>query len=279
MFGRTAVLCFSLLKWVGLERLAFSKPARWLGNRLFVRPMSEPETRAIASGLGKGLLLRLLPSSPQSYWMGIHEPAFQRAVESLVVPEMTVYDCGANIGYFSVMFARLAGPGGRVYAFEPAAQNVVCLRAAASLNGFTQLSVQPYAVWKETTSLRFATAVAGASVSDHVVGSFGEEQAKEESVVSAVSLDDFVYRDGHPVPDLIKIDVEGAETEALLGARRILEERRPTLLLEIHGHPGRGVWALLKPLNYRFVDIATGTVPSSVDEFAVWIRQYVATPE
>lgn len=278
VFERAAIAAFEVLKRLGLARLAFSAPARWIGARLLVKAVREPQTRTIAAGLGKGLQLRVLPSSPKSYWMGIHESEFQAAVERTVKPGMTVYDCGANIGYFSVVFARLVGPTGRVFAFEPGEENVASLRAAASLNVLPHLAVVPCAVWKETTTLRFATASHGGSVSDHIVGIFGGEAESSETEVKAVSLDDFVFRDGNPIPDVIKLDVEGAEADAVAGARRVLEQRRPTLLLEIHGDPGRGVWTALKARGYDFVDIATGRTPASVDEFAVWIRQYVATP-
>ena len=45
-----------------------------------------------------------------------------------------------------------------------------------------------------------------------------------------------------------------------------------------HGEPGREVWSLLKELNYTATNIATGEVPQTADEFAIWIRQYLALP-
>jgi hypothetical protein len=96
--------------------------------------------------------------------------------------------------------------------------------------------------------------------------------------IPATSLDEFVYVDGNSPPDFIKIDVEGSEGEAIAGARRLLAQYHPSLLLEIHGKPGREVWEWLKQLKYVSTNIATGEVPESADEFAVWIRQYIAVP-
>lgn len=274
----------STLQRMGLDRLAYSAPLRRLGKRLLLRSDGQPRVRQIASGLGKGLKLRVLPETPKSYWLGTHEPHMQDALRESIRPGMTVYDCGANVGYFSVMFARLVGDSGRVYAFEPSPASVECLTAARTLNGFRHMEVVPAAVWERRGMLRFVRGGADTSlVSDHVEGVFGETQdgapTPEQLVeVPAISLDEFVYVERHPLPDFIKLDVEGAEGRAMSGARRVLAERRPGLLLEIHGAPGREVWEMLRELDYTPTNIATGRVPETAEEFAVWIRQYLALP-
>lgn len=285
---RLAATTVALMQGAGLGRLAYSAPLRRLGKALLVGGAERAAERVIASGLGRGLRLRALPETPKSYWLGTHEPHMQAMLRAHVRGGMTVYDCGANVGYFSVMLARLVGARGRVYAFEPSPASVESLRAARELNDFANLTVVPEAVWDARETLRFRRGDEGASlVSDHVEGVFGEADTgghapgfAPQAVVeiSANSLDNFVYEEGHPAPDFIKLDVEGAEGRAMRGARRLLAERRPGLLLEIHGEPGREVWPLLKELNYTATDIATGEVPRSADQFAVWIRQYLALP-
>lgn len=274
----------STLQRVGLGRLAYSAPLRRLGKRLLLRAEGRPCVRQIASGLGRGLKLRVLPETPKSYWLGTHEPHMQAVLRERIRPGMTVYDCGANVGYFSVMFARLVGDAGRVYAFEPSPASVECLTAARALNDFTHMEVVPAAVWERRETLCFVRGGADTSlVSDHVEGVFGETQdgapTPEQLVeVPATSLDEFVYGENHPLPDFIKLDVEGAEGRAMSGARRVLAERRPGLLLEIHGAPGLEVWEMLRELDYTPTNIATGRVPETAEEFAVWIRQYLALP-
>lgn len=274
----------STLQRVGLGRLAYSAPLRRLGKRLLLRADEQPCVRQIASGLGRGLKLRVLPETPKSYWLGTHEPHMQATLQKSIRPGMTVYDCGANVGYFSVMFARLVGEGGHVFAFEPSPASVECLNAARELNGFPQMEVVPAAVWERAETLRFVRGGADMSlVSDHVEGVFGETLGGAPTLeqlvdVPAISLDEFVYGEKHPLPDFIKLDVEGAEGKAVSGARRVLAERRPGLLLEIHGAPGREVWEILRELNYTSTNIANGQVPETAEEFAVWIRQYLALP-
>ncbi|HEX7955479.1 MAG TPA: FkbM family methyltransferase [Pyrinomonadaceae bacterium] len=281
---RLTAAAVSALQRAGLDGLAYSAPLRRLGKRFLLRDDARPRARQIASGLGRGLALRVLPETPKSYWLGTHEPHMQAALRASIRPGMTVYDCGANVGYFSVMFARLVGEGGRVYAFEPSPASAECLAAARELNGFRNLEVVPAAVWEKGGTLRFVRGGADASlVSDHVEGVFGDAldggaDAGSFVDVAAVSLDEFVYEGNHPPPDFIKLDVEGAEGRAVGGARRLLAERRPGLLLEIHGAPGREVWEVLREFDYTPTNIADGRVPETAEEFAVWIRQYLALP-
>jgi FkbM family methyltransferase len=240
--------------------------------------------RTIASGLGKGLRLEVLPGTPVGYWLGTHESWMQAAFRAQISPGMTVYDCGANIGYFSVMLARLVGSSGRVYAFEPSPESFRCLQRAPGLNHLEQLIPVQRGVWDRAEVLRFSRGASGDSlVSDHIQGVFGAGDGTGASraalvEIESVSLDGFVYEKGHPAPDFIKLDVEGAESRALAGARRLLAERRPGLLVEIHGGPGRDAWGLLKDLDYRITRLGSGEEPRSADEFAVWISQYLALP-
>lgn len=286
---RLAATTVSLMQGAGLGRIAYSAPLRRLGKALLLRGGEGRPERVIASGLGRGLKLRALAETPKSYWLGTHEPHMQAVISERVREGMTVYDCGANVGYFSVMLARLVGPRGRVYAFEPSPASLEALRAAPALNDFQNLHVVAEAVWDRRETLRFRRGDEGASlVSDHVAGVFGDSDGAGDDAshdpsrafveIAADSLDNFVYERGNAPPDFVKLDVEGAEGAALRGARRLLAERRPGLLLEIHGEPGREVWSLLRELGYTPTNIVNGEVPRTADEFAVWIRQYLALP-
>jgi FkbM family methyltransferase len=280
-FGeRLAAASVDALQRIGLRHLAYSSVMRRLGRRFLLREDRSPQARVIASGLGKGLKLCILPETPGSYWLGAHEPDMQRVLREQIKPGMTIYDCGANIGYFSVILARLVGPSGHVFAFEPSPDSAECLTAAIELNEFAQLTVVPKAVWSGAEVLRFERGPEDKSlVSDHVEGVFGESSGPGSYVeIQATSLDEFVYVDGNPAPDFIKIDIEGSEGKAIAGAIRLLTEHRPSLLLEIHGEPGRDVWDYLQQLKYVATNIATGEVPQTADEFAIWIRQYLAVP-
>ena len=84
--------------------------------------------------------------------------------------------------------------------------------------------------------------------------------------VKILTLDDFIFKDTHPSPHLIKIDVEGAELKVLEGARRTLMESRPILLLATHGTEVHDACCrLLASVNYRIFSL-DGSSPDNSNE-------------
>jgi FkbM family methyltransferase len=280
MIARAIARIAGVLNRIGLGALARAPAPRWLGRQLRTTSSTQPKVSTVVSGLGRGLKLVVLPETPLSHWLGTHEPETQRVLRERLRPGMVVYDCGANVGYFSAMCARLVGPTGRVFAFEPSPRSFECLSALGRLNGFEHVEAIPQAVWTHGGTLRFKRGTGGRSfVSDHVEGSLPETSEPAETVeISAVSIDEFVLDQHHPAPDFLKVDVEGSEAAALAGAKQVIVRHRPTILVEIHGAAGTDLWSLFHELGYQPRDIATGRVPSTVDEFAVWLRSYLVTP-
>lgn len=145
--------------------------------------------------------------------------------------EMTVFDVGANVGEMTLLFSRFVGAGGNVHAFEPGGEaferlTTVC-RAASLRNvrlnrlalaeeaGTVNLHVyeDDYLGWS-TRAVR--------PLEDY--GIHVKPRATEE--VPATTVDLYCEREGVARIDLLKIDVEGAELQVLVGARRMLNERR-----------------------------------------------------
>jgi FkbM family methyltransferase len=131
------------------------------------------------------------------------------------------------------MAARLVGPGGRVISFEVDPEIAIRLRVNLAYNKFTHAVVEEKAVWSETTTVSFARVDTNTSP-DRGLGhvSTGDSVAANTISVEAVSLDEFVLL--HPAPDFLKCDVEGAEVAVFQGAERLLREKRPILLVEMH---------------------------------------------
>lgn len=167
--------------------------------------------------------------------------ALQRArpVEGAVI-----WDIGAHFGYHSLVFAALTGPTGRVVLFEPTAENLVRLRLHLERNPdlASRIQVRESAVGErggEAEFLAGSHTESGQSSGSHLAGvdtpnAAESYRAFERRRVRVESVDELIAAGSAPAPDVLKIDVEGAEGAVLSGAARLLEERRPTLLIEVH---------------------------------------------
>ncbi len=190
-------------------------------------------------------------------WLGSFEIARQRAFVRLARAGDCVYDIGANVGFYSLLAARLVGPTGRVIAIEPLPRNLEDLRRHLVLNHVSNVTVVAAAVMDRDGTVRMHVP----SPSEAYVDAAGSGD------VRAVRLDDLVYRDGYPSPNLLKIDVEGAELPVLLGARRVLLEARPTILLSTHSEAlRRSCQALLTASGYRLQPETPGAELASCDD-------------
>lgn len=150
-----------------------------------------------------------------------YESAETRVFKERLRPGMTVFDLGANIGYYSVLASRLVGPTGRVFSFEPDIDNLHLLQRNLRANGCANVEVCPYAV---SESLGFADLYRNDSApSAHSIAVPPPGSVAGRRVVS-VPLDG-LFPPGI-CPNLVKMDIEGAEFAALRGMRRMLADPR-----------------------------------------------------
>jgi FkbM family methyltransferase len=172
-------------------------------------------------------------------WIGIYETSRQRAFARFVSPGSVVYDCGAQAGFFTLLAARL---GAKVVAIEPLPRNLAYLRRHLALNGYEdRVTVIDAALLESGVQTAYLEPVASPA---------STQVALAGLPVRAISLDTLVS--DVPAPTLIKMDIEGAEDRALMGATMILTTIRPVLLLSTHGEAVRErVHALLRQHRYR----------------------------
>jgi FkbM family methyltransferase len=211
----------------------------------------------IQRGPAQGLWIRVNPRTGQDVQKGIGEPAVQEGMRQHLRPGMTFYDLGANIGFFSLLAARIVGPTGRVVSFEADPEIAARLRENLAYNKFAHACVEQKAVWSESTTVSFARVDANTSP-DRGLGhvSTGDAGVAQTISVEAISLDQFVL--SHPAPDFLKCDVEGAEVAVFQGAEKLLREKRPILLVEMHSAINH------QDLTQRFVQF--GYICNNVDE-------------
>lgn len=199
-----------------------------------------------AAGAGKGLSVVLNQSEPEQLSMAA----------DLFPAGGIAFDIGANVGMYSLLLSATADT---VVAFEPFARNIRYLVKTLAVNDVHNVLIVPCAV-ADRPGLR-AFEPGDNCAMGHLCGSGGQ-------VVACITCDDF-SREFGLVPDLIKIDVEGAEELVLRGAREMLSRHRPVILLSFHSDEIReSCTRYLLGLGYEKVLPINGPTIESSSELA-----------
>lgn len=206
------------------------------------------------------------------------DPVLLRLAQEFVSPGTVAWDVGANVGLFTVAAASLSGSQGQVVAFEPDAWLVRLLQRSvrAQPQSSAGIRVIPTAIAEEVAIREFC--ISRDSRSENFLmghGYFTAESARERISVMTVSLDWCLDR--LPVPQVVKVDVEGAEVDVLAGAQRLLETARPTMLLEVGPRNSDRVASLLRKHRYTIHDGALPPTARKPLDQAPWTT--VAFPE
>lgn len=254
-----------------------SKSIRGRLNRFAPQGLSEV---VIAAGANEHMKMRLDLHREKDYWLGTYEVELQLAIEKFVRPGQIIYDIGANIGFITLLFARNTGPKGHVYAFEALPENTRRLEQNIELNGFQErVSVIPAAVLDHSGEVEF---LVGPSTSmGKVQGSAGRKlsEGHETIQVEGVSVDGFIDS-GKPVPDIVKMDIEGGEVLALSGMERTLRENRSLLMVELHGiESAQACWEVLQAANYSIHHMTNRYPLVNCLEDLGWKSYLVAIPD
>jgi FkbM family methyltransferase len=185
-------------------------------------------------------------SSDHGCWLGTYELSKQRALSAFIRPGWTIYDIGAHTGFYSLFFSKLVGEAGMVYAFEPFAPNIVHLANHLKLNQIRNVRIIQAAVGTSACLTGFTTQAASSSQNRI-------DPSCHDLLLPQVALDGLEL----PFPNLIKMDVEGAESQVLQGAARLLESSRPIIFVALHSQEERAnCAALLQRARYRLYDLS-----------------------
>ncbi|HET6764933.1 MAG TPA: FkbM family methyltransferase [Longimicrobiaceae bacterium] len=194
----------------------------------------------------RGKILRILG--------GTYEPEQTALFRRHVQPGARVLDVGAHVGYYTLVSSVLAGPTGKVWAFEPNPTNHAFLRRHVQINGRGNVTVVQAAVSDRPGTARFDFGTGSGT------GHLAEDGAIE---VRTLRLDDFCAEQGAD-PTAVKIDVEGAEMQVLEGAEQVIARARPVIFLSTHGaevHARCLAW--LRERGYGLTPILGGDVATT----------------
>lgn len=180
------------------------------------------------------------------------DPELLKIVRLLVKPGDVVWDVGANVGLFSKAAAVISGPSGRVLSLEADIDAVRLLYRTNRLasSGHAEMTVIPVAAGKRSGFVRFS--IARRARAANAIEGYGSTQTGgilETRTIPCVTLDSLI--ENFPAPDVLKIDVEGAECEVLDGATQILTNSRPAIYCEVDGKSANRVAQMFEQYSYQ----------------------------
>ncbi len=214
--------------FIGLAgRLQFRNAVLGKVIRYFGRKATDRGPRKIRFGEGAGLWFNAKSVNP-GFLMGTSEPLEQRLLAHYLREGDVFYDIGANAGFYCVIGARRVGTIGVVYAFEPTPPLVERIEENAKLNDFTQIQTIRCAVSDQVGFVEFYL---DGDLS--VKNSLNSTDHRGSSIkVKATTIDAFTEE--HRPPDLILMDIEGAELLALRGGLQAIRRYLPLIMIEVH---------------------------------------------
>ncbi|MDH3258949.1 MAG: FkbM family methyltransferase [Deltaproteobacteria bacterium] len=165
------------------------------------------------------------------FYYGVYEKEETRWIEQTLKPGMVSFDVGANIGYYTVKMSRLVGENGRVYAFEATSTAYNVLKKHVHLNRCNNVTFNHLAV-SNRNGHHIIYCAHNANTGQSSLLDF--DGAAREEDVQCITLDSYIKENNIDKIDFIKIDVEGAEMLVLEGSVLLLQQFRPTIMIEIN---------------------------------------------
>lgn len=163
------------------------------------------------------------------YLDGIFESEVTNYFCDSIKPSMVVLDVGADMGYYTLLFAKRVGKDGRVYSFEPIPWSRDRLIKNINLNDYENVIVSDYALYDENGTTKM---IKPGNESRLSVSMNSDDEGEFE--VKLITFDDFFSKNKVEKVDVVKIDTEGSELNVLKGMENTLLKFRPIVMVEIH---------------------------------------------
>lgn len=186
---------------------------------------------------------------------GIWEPYETKVITNLIKPDDIIYDIGANIGYYTILFSKLASGNGKVYAFEPEDKNFKLLKFNTKKNNCPNVINIEKGISNITGNARIY--LHADNLGAHQI--FKSSEKKKGSNIKLIRLDDF-SENGNERIDFIKIDTEGAEFRVFEGMKSNILKNKAHIKVIFEFWPngldmaGDGIEGLLSLIESFFSD-------------------------
>ena len=222
---------------------------------------------SIEEGPMRGIKLAASQHTSHAHIKGSYEREVQNAIDNMVRVGDICYDLGASIGYMTLLMARKAK---HVYSFEPAPHAIAELQRHIAANGMQNVTIVPSPVSGGVRPARFC-------LTDAAYGSGINETETRWPVLQLETTTLDLFARDHPVPDFLKMDVEGEEGAVLDGAHEMLARRKTSICCEVHNRDAaRSVIGTLERFGYKLtlLDGSPARVPGEVvaGEFHILAR-------
>lgn len=221
----------------------------------------------VLSGPAKGAKLRLDFRKEASYWLGSYDKWIFDAVpfDKIIKPGFILWDCGTYVGYYTAVFRKIIGDNGFIYAFEASQTNFERVKHLPALNKWDNIKVLNMAVGPDHTTIQFVNNLGGANGPYELSKIY--QQAENEldiKIVKCAGVDELVFELGIEMPDFIKFDLETAEEFALHNGDRVFREKRPLVLLELHGQKAKEAAGLFFE-KYNYGGVIMANMPNATE--------------
>lgn len=236
-----------------IKRFVFGIATRLLGDengRLEVRTLTGPAR-------GTRLRLDLVGNYEMGYFIGSYERDIADRLSTFVKRGWVVWDVGTYIGYYTCLLAKLVGGDGKVIAIEADARNLALTRQNVAINGLSNVAFVAAAVGAPDTEVEFVLADGSNShISGTWIGAKQDAYAGTEMRARAVRMTcktlDQIWLEGLASrPDLIKLDIDGAEERAFQYLDTLGSAVRPIFLVELHNPDcDKAAWRFAERCNY-----------------------------
>lgn len=197
-----------------------------------------------------------------SYILGNYEEETIKLIEKLQLSEIVALDIGAHIGYFSMLLSKKHNA--KVFAFEPMPYNVKKIKHYFVMNKVENVKILEMALSNQKGQLVFSNLDSSDVGNTYVSNSPIFELSKNNIIVESNSLDNLLKENIISKPNVLKVDVEGAELDVLKGAYYLLKTHRPIIFLSTHDIHVKNITqdccTFLESLNYKYELLITHKV-------------------